>query len=211
MGMRPTAGTDHRRRALHLSYFTLGYNILEGAVSILAGWLAGSIALVGFGLDSFAESASGLIMVWRFGRHAKARGADEERVEKKAVRLVGCAFLVLAAYVLFESARKLAYGERPDPSLFGIAIAGVSLVVMPLLFFAKHSLGKRMGSRSLVADSKQTLGCIFLSAALLAGLGANYLFGLWQADPVIGLVIAAFFVKEGLAAIRDGELCTCCA
>ena len=202
---------DPRRTALLLSTFTLGYNILEGIVSILAGRLAGSIALVGFGLDSFIESASGLIMVWRFGKHAKARGADEERVEKRAIRLVGTAFLVLAAYVLFESARKLYVGERPEPSLFGIIIAVVSLVVMPLLFFAKHSLGKKMGSRSLVADSKQTLGCIFLSASLLAGLGANYLFGIWQADPAIGIVIVLFFVKEGIAAIREEKLCTCCA
>jgi len=197
------------KRALLLSYFTVGYNILEGVVSILAGSLAGSIALVGFGLDSFVESLSGGVMIWRFRQHGKMSEEEEERIEKKAVKLVGYTFFILGAYVLFESVKKLYFHEIPNPSLLGIIIAIVSIIVMPVLFYLKYRTGKSIKSRSLIADSKETLACLFLSVALLVGLGLNYLYGLWQADPVVGVVIVAFLFKEGYSTLKEEELCSC--
>ena len=196
------------RRALLLSYFTVGYNVIEGVVSISAGALAGSIALVGFGMDSFTESISGGIMIWRF-RQTRLSEAEEKKVEARAVKLVGWSFFVLAAYVLFEAVRKLTTREVPDPSLFGIIIAATSLVVMPALYIAKQRTGRKLGSRSLLADSKQTLACTFMSLALLLGLLANRLFGFWQADPVIGLFIGAWLVREGIETLKEGKLCSC--
>ena len=196
------------RRALMLSYFTVAYNVLEGVLSILAGGLASSIALIGFGMDSFIESISGGIMIWRF-RQTRLSEAEEKKVETRAVKLVGWSFFVLAAYVLFEAVRKLVTREVPHPSLFGIVIAATSLVVMPVLFIAKQRTGRRLGSRSLLADSKQTLACTFMSLALLLGLLANRLFGFWQADPVVGLFIGAWLVREGIETLREGKLCSC--
>jgi divalent metal cation (Fe/Co/Zn/Cd) transporter len=203
--MNPTL----HRKALLLSYFTVGYNIIEGLASILAGSMAGSIALVGFGLDSFIESLSGGVMIWRFSQHGKISVEAEQKIERKAAKLVGYTFFILAAYVLFESLKKLLARETPQPSLFGIIIAVVSLIVMPILFYAKYRLGKKIGSKSLVADSKQTLACVFLSASLLVGLGLNYLFGFWQADPIVGLIVAVFLVREGFETLREEKLCSC--
>jgi divalent metal cation (Fe/Co/Zn/Cd) transporter len=200
-----------QKRALLLSYLTVGYNILEGAISIFAGYLAGSIALVGFGLDSFVESLSGGVMIWRFRPHANLTEEEEERLEKKAIRLVGYTFFILAAYVLYESVKKLLFQEAPAPSLLGIIIALVSLIVMPGLFYIKYQTGKSLGSASLMADSKQTLACAMLSLALLIGLGLNYLYGIWQADPIIGLLIVALLVREGYEALKEEKLCTCCS
>lgn len=197
------------RKALLLSYFTVGYNILEGIVSILAGLLANSIALVGFGLDSFVESLSGGVMIWRFGKHEEMSEEEEERIEAKAVRLIAYTFFILGVYVLYESVKKLYLQEMPDPSLFGIIIAIVSIIVMPVLFYMKYRTGKTINSRSLVADSKQTLVCCILSVALLIGLGLNYLYGFWQADPIVGLVTVFFLVREGYIALREERLCTC--
>jgi cation diffusion facilitator family transporter len=199
-----------KRRALLLSYLTVGYNIIEGVVSLAAGYLAGSIALVGFGLDSFVESLSGGIMIWRFRRHADVTPEEEERREKLAVKLVGWTFFLLAAYVLYESLKKLIFQEAPAPSLLGMAIAAISLVLMPLLFYAKLRLGADLGSASLRADAKQTLACAFLSLALLVGLSLNYLAGFWQADPIIGLLIAAFLGREGYETLKEEKLCSCC-
>ena len=196
------------RRALLLSYFTVGYNVLEGVLSILAGGLAASIALIGFGMDSFIESISGGIMIWRFSQ-TRLSESEEKRVEARAVKLVGWSFFVLAAYVLFEAVRKLISREVPEPSLFGIIIAATSLIVMPVLFIAKQRTGRKLGSRSLLADSKQTLACTFMSFALLLGLLANRLFGFWQADPVVGLFIGAWLVREGVETLREGKLCSC--
>lgn len=196
------------KKALWLSYFTVGYNVIEGIVSIFAGWLAGSIALVGFGLDSFVESSSGCVMIWRFRNHNQTSQEEKERIEKKAIRWVAYAFFILGAYVSYESIKKFYFYEIPQPSLLGILIAVISLVVMPVLFYMKYQTGKRINSRSLVADSKQTLACVFLSAALLIGLGLNYLYGLWQADPLIGFIIAIFLIKEGYSTYREGELCS---
>ena len=197
------------KRALSLSYFTVGYNILEGLISIFAGVLAGSIALIGFGLDSFVESLSGGVMIWRFRKHGQMSEEEEERIEAKAVRLIAYTFFILGAYVLEESFKKLYIHDMPAPSLFGIIIAIVSLIVMPVLFYMKYRTGKTINSRSLVADSKQTLACCFLSVALLIGLGLNYFFGFWEADPIVGLVTVVFLVREGYHALKEERLCTC--
>ena len=196
------------RKALLLSYITVGYNVLEGIVSIIAGALAGSIALIGFGLDSFIESLSGGVMIWRFRKHDKLSKEEEERMERKATRLVSYTFFILAIYVLYESIDKLVFQETPDPSLFGIIIALVSLVAMPILFYQKYRTGKALGSRSLIADSKETLACLFLSFTLLIGLGANYLFGFWQADPIVGLIVVVFLFREGYETFREEDLDT---
>ncbi len=185
------------KKALGLSYFTVGYNILEGIISILAGSFAGSIALIGFGLDSFVESLSGGVMIWRFRKAGKISEEEEEKVERGATRLIGYSFFILGAYVLYESGKKLYLREIPNPSLLGIIVAVASIIVMPALFYLKYQTGKAMGSRSLMADSKETLACVFLSIALLIGLVLNYLYGLWQADPIVGLVIVIFLMKEG--------------
>jgi divalent metal cation (Fe/Co/Zn/Cd) transporter len=189
------------RHALLLSYFTVGYNILEGLVSVVFAVAAGSPALLAFGVDSFVESLSGLVMVWRFS------GESGELRELRAVRLVGCTLLALAAYVVYESATQLYFREEPKPSPVGIAIALVSLVVMPVLLLLKQRTAKAVNSRSLLADSKQTLACVLLSVALLFGLGLNYLLGWWQADPIAGLIIAAFLAREGYRALTERELC----
>lgn len=190
-------------RALRLSWFTVGYNLLEGVASVVAGTLAGSVALVGFGADSFVESLSGGIMVWRFG------GSGAEGRERRAVRLVGCTFFVLGAYVLYEAVEKLVRGERPEPTAVGVAITVLSLVVMPALYVAKRRTAERMGSRSLAADAKQTLACMAMSAGVLLGLALNGLFGLWQADPLIGVGIALLLFREGRETVREGKLCSC--
>lgn len=194
---------DLHKKALLLSYITVGYNIIEGGVSIFAGLLAGSIALVGFGLDSFVESLSGGVMIWRFRPHGTLSEEEEERLEKKAVKLVAYSFFILGAYVLYESLKKLYIQEIPEPSLLGIIIAIISIIAMPLLFYAKYRTALSINSRSLAADSKQTLACMFLSVALLGGLGLNYVYGFWQADPLVGLVIVAFLIREGATTLKE--------
>lgn len=193
------------RRALWLSYFTVGYNIVEFILSIIAGILAGSAALIGFGLDSMVESLSAGVMIWRFTSHDKLSEADEEAREKRAERLVGYTFLILAVYVAYESISTLVTMEAPQSSLFGIGIAIASIIIMPLLYLFKYRTGKAIQSRSLIADSKETLACAFLSIALLMGLGANYLFGWWQADPVVGLLIVIFLIREGVEILKGEE------
>ena len=201
--------TNLRRQALHLAYFTIGYNVVECVLALVAGALAGSIALVGFGLDSLVESLSGGVMIYRFARHETMSAAEEERLERRAVKIVGYTFFVLGAYVLYESLEKLIFQEAPAPSLLGILIALASIIVMPVLFALKYRTGKSLGSASLMADSKQTLACAMLSVALLVGLGLNYWFGIWQADPVIGLVIVALLVREGHHTLKEEKLCSC--
>ncbi|OGD54469.1 hypothetical protein A3K80_08640 [Candidatus Bathyarchaeota archaeon RBG_13_38_9] len=198
-----TVNADLHKKALNLSYFTVGYNIIEGIVSILAASLSGSVALLGFGLDSFVESFSGLIIIWRFKK--KRTPQEEEKVEKRAVRLVGYTFFILAFYVAFESIKKLYQFEAPNPSILGIIIATLSIIIMPILSHMKYQTGKSLKSRSLIADSKETLACAALSIALLIGLGLNYFLRIWQADPVIGLVIAAFLIKEGYESLIGEE------
>jgi divalent metal cation (Fe/Co/Zn/Cd) transporter len=200
--MENTNNTKLYRRALLLSYFTVGYNIVEGVVSILASAFSGSISLLGFGLDSVIESISGGIMIWRFGRHGNISEEEEEKIEKIATRLVAYTFFVLAAYVLYESIKKLFTGEISSPSLPGIIITVLSIIIMPVLFYSKYRTGKAIGSKSLIADSKETLACCFLSLTVLTGLGLNYFFGLWQADPIAGLVVVGFLAWEGIETLK---------
>ena len=192
-----------QKRALNLSYFTIIYNIAEGILSIFAGLLAGSISLVGFGLDSFVESLSAVVMVWRFKKHGKISENEEKEVEKRALRYVAYTFFILGIYVLYESLKKLYMREIPDPSLFGILIATASIIVMPILFYMKYETARALGSKSLIADSKQTLACLFLSFALLIGLLMNYIYRFWQADPLIGVLIAIFLIKEGYEILNE--------
>ena len=180
-----------------LAYFTIGYNAVEFALSIIAGILSHSIALIGFGLDSFVESLSAGIMIWRFRKHGRISELEEERIERKAEKLIGYTFLILAGYISYESVNKLINSEIPEPSLFGIILALISIIIMPLLFLKKYQTGKAINSKSLIADSKETLACSFLSIALLIGLGVNYIFGFWQADPIVGFIIVIFLVRQG--------------
>jgi len=191
------------RKGLRLEYFTIGYNILEAAASIVFGSIANSIALIGFGLDSIVESLSGLVLAWRLRQHGRISEAAEEKLEKRATRLVAITFFILGAYVLFQSVKNLVLADIPAPSLPGIVIALASMVVMPVLAWQKSKTGKQINSRALVADSKETLACAFLSVALLLGLGANYLIGFWQADPIVGLIIAIFLFREGREGWRE--------
>lgn len=184
------------RRALKLEYFTVLYNIIEGVVSILAGAAAGSIALVGFGLDSFIECFSGGILIWRLNRHSDD-GEKEKRLEKRAVKLVALSFFLLAAYVALEAGRKLYCMEMPDGSLVGVVITLLSIVIMRSLAKKKLDIGRRLGSRALVADGMETVACIAFSITLIVGLGLNLIFGWWWADPAVSLIIAALCVKEG--------------
>ena len=193
------------KRGLRLEYFTVGYNIIEAIVSIIFGSIANSIALVGFGLDSIVESLSGFVLIWRLGKHTKISKLEEERIEKKAMKFVAITFFVLGLYVLFQSANKLILVEIPDPSLPGIIIAMASIIVMPILARRKYQTGKQINSRALVADSKETLACAFLSIALLLGLGSNYVFGFWQADPIVGLIIVIFLFREGLGGWKESK------
>lgn len=188
-----------------LEYFTIAYNSLEGLIAVAAGLIAGSIALVGFGFDSLIEVTSGFILLWRL--HADVDEARRERIEAISVRLVGVCFIVLALYVTFDSVKALIKREAPEESIVGIVLAAVSLVVMPLLVRAKRRVARGINSRALIADSKQTELCTYLSAILLGGLVLNALLGWWWADPVAALIMVPIIVKEGLEGLR-GE--TCC-
>ena len=203
--MKKTQKDQLHKKALILSYVTVGYNVLEGTASILSGVFAGSIALIGFGLDSFIESLSGGVMIWRFSQGTQISQEEEERIEKKATRLVAYTFFILGAYVLYESIKKLVVSEIPEPSLIGIVIAVVSLVLMPILYFVKIKTASALGSSSLIADAKETLACTLLSAALLVGLGLNYLAGIWQADPIVGVIIVVFLFREGYEILNEND------
>lgn len=198
-----------RRRALTLSYVTVCYNVLEGAVSVLLGVLAGSPALIGFALDSFMESFSGGIMIWRFGQPEGDDGQEAER-EQRALKLIGWTFLALGAYVLYEALEKL-YSHTPaQTSLGGIIVATLSLIIMPWLATQKIRVAKALDSAALLGDAKETLACAWLSGALLLGLGLNYLFHWWWADPVAGLVIVFYLWREGLEMTSGDEIgCGC--
>ncbi len=197
---------DAVRRGLWLEYLTVAWNSAEAVIAIVAGVIAGSIALVGFGLDSVIETSSGVILLWRL--YQDRHGHRREQVENTARKLVGVSFIALAGYVGFESVKSLWKREAPDESLVGIILAIVSLIVMPLLARAKRQVAARIASRALQADSRQTDLCAYLSAILLGGLLLNALLGWWWADPVAGLVMTPIILNEGRQALR-GEDCGC--
>ena len=187
-----------RRRAIRLEYFTVGWNIVEAAVALVAGGWASSVALIGFGLDSIIETISGFTLLWRFQQH----GLEEHRAESRAVKVVGFTFFALAGYVGYEAATDLWFRRAPEFSLPGLILAALSLAIMPVLAVAKRRVARALNSRALAADSMETLLCSYLSATLLAGLMLNGLFGWWWADPVAALGMAAFMVREGIEAWR---------
>lgn len=193
------------RRGRYLEYFTIGYNSLEGLIAVGAGLMAGSIALIGFGFDSLIEVTSGAILVWRL--HADVDEARRERIEAISLRLVGACFVLLAIYVTYDSAKSLIKREAPQESIIGIVLAAVSVVVMPLLVRAKRKVARGINSGALMADSKQTELCTYLSAILLAGLVLNAFVGWWWADPLAALIMVPIIIKEGIEGLR-GE--TCC-
>lgn len=192
------------KRGRYLEYFTIAYNSLEGLIAVVAGLIAGSIALVGFGFDSLIEVTSGAALLWRL--HADVDEARRERVESISLRIVGVCFVVLAVYVSYDSIKSLIRREVPEESMPGIILAAVSLIIMPLLVRAKRKVARGIKSGALMADSKQTELCTYLSAILLVGLGLNALFGWWWADPVAALIMVPIIVKEGIEALR-GESC----
>jgi divalent metal cation (Fe/Co/Zn/Cd) transporter len=193
------------RRGKQLEYFTIAWNTLEGLVAVVAGAVAGSISLVGFGIDSFIEVTSGGVLLWRMSVDADVR--KRERNEKLSLRIVGVCFLTLAAYVGYESISGLVSRKSPEHSVPGIVLACVSLVVMPLLSRAKKRVGNELGSAAMHADAKQTDFCVYLSAILLLGLVLNAALGWWWADPVSALIMVPLIAKEGVEAM-NGD--TCC-
>jgi len=198
------AGTVQRGK--RLEYFTILWNSLEGIIAIFAGFLAGSVALVGFGFDSLIEVTSGVTLLWRLhGDHDTSR--RDER-EKRALRIVGASFLALAAYVAYDALTTLLFRAAPERSVPGILIAALSLFVMPLLARAKRKVARNIGSAAMTADAKQTELCTYLSAILLGGLVLNAAFGFWWADPVAALIMAPIIGNEGIEALQ-GKSCGC--
>ena len=188
------------RRVRLLVAGTITYNVIEAAVALAAGTLASSIALIGFGLDSVIEVSSAAAVAWQFS------GKDPRRRERAALRIIAGSFFALAAYVTVEALRSLLGADEADRSAVGIVLVSVSVVIMPVLSWAQRRAGRELGSPSAVADSRQTLLCTYLSAAVLVGLVLNAAFGWWWADPVAALALAALAVREGRAAWR-GDLC----
>ncbi len=182
---------------------TITWNVLEAIVALAAGIQASSSALIGFGLDSVIEVSSAAAVAWQFA------GRDPEARERVALRVIAFSFFGLAAFVSIDALRALVGGDQAGPSRIGMVLAALSLAAMPLLSYAQRRAGREYGSRSAVADSKQTLLCTYLSAVLLVGLALNSLFGWSWADPLAALVIAGIAVKEGVAAWR-GDGCSCC-
>jgi divalent metal cation (Fe/Co/Zn/Cd) transporter len=195
------------RRARLLAWSGNLWHVIEFAIAVGAGLAAGSIALIGFGLDSLVEVAAGTVIVWLFtGR----RVADSERAERRAQQLIAASFYLLSAYIAVEAGRDLLAGAHPEASWVGIGLAAVTAPTMPFLGRAKQRIGHELGSSATVSEGAQNMLCAYLSVALLIGLGANALFGLWWADPAAALVIAGVALREGRQSWR-GAACGCCA
>jgi len=206
--MDPVARATSIRSALSLEYFSLAWNFLETFVGLAAGLASGSVALIGFALDSVVESSSAAALIWRL-RREQTGGASTEDIERRAVRIVGGAFFALGAYVGAQATIDLVTRSKPEASVLGIVLATVSVVVMPLLAVRKRRMAKIIDSRSLEADSGQTWLCSFISVFLLIGLGANAALGWWWADPVAALVIAGLAFREGRELWTTQRFCTC--
>jgi divalent metal cation (Fe/Co/Zn/Cd) transporter len=192
-------------RGKRLEYFTIGWNTLEGLVAMVAGALAGSISLVGFGIDSFIEVTSGTVLLWRMFVDTDA--LKRERNERFSLQIVGVCFLALALYIGYESVSDLVSRKAPEHSIPGIVLACVSLVVMPILSRAKKRVAAGLGSSAMHADAKQTDFCVYLSAILLIGLLLNASLGWWWADPLAGLVMVPIIAKEGFDGMRARACC----
>jgi cation diffusion facilitator family transporter len=206
----PASLALERRRALHrravvLEWFTVGWNVVEALVAVGAGVLSGSVALIGFGVDSGIEVVSAVGLLWRLRTSADAPKDEETAAERRALYVVGWTFFALAAYVGFEAVSSLLGGEAPEVSRIGIALSAVSLVVMPVLALSKQRTGREWGSRALLADAVETWVCSYLSLALLLGLGLNALFGWWWADAAGGLAMLPVVVWQGFEALREAR------
>lgn len=196
LGRKPRRAVEREkliRRAKLLAWLGIGWHGIEAAVAVGAGVAAGSIALLAFGADSLVESVAGFVLLWRFA----ASRAASEKAERRAQKLIGLTFYLIAAYVGFEAVRNLFTGDRPDASWIGIGLAAITLLTMPPLAIAKARFGEKLGSSATKSEGRQNMLCAYLSAALLIGLGTNALFGLWWADPVTALLIAGVALKEG--------------
>lgn len=211
MSVAPVSLIDRagaRRHALRLEYLTLGWNLLEGAIAVAAALAAGSVALLGFGADSFVESASAGVLIWRLRAETDASDrAAIDRLDRRAHRLVGLSLFLLAAYIALDAGATLWRRERPHPSLVGIVLTAVSIGVMVWLARAKRRAAVALGSRALHADSFQTTACWWLSIITLAGVGLNAALGWWWADPVAALLMTALLAREGREAWRGEECC----
>lgn len=194
-------------RALQLEYLTVGWNVIEGVIAVTAALAAGSVALLGFGIDSFVETISGLVLIWRLRREATGTLDEEaiEAIERRAERLVGASFFLLAAYITFDAITTLLAQEKPEASPVGIALTALSIGVMLWLARAKRRVATALGSRALAADAEQTQACWYLSVVVLAGIGLNAALGWWWADPVAALGVVVLLVREGLEAWRGDE------
>lgn len=208
-----TATLDRKqlvRRGNHLAWLTIGWNSVEGLVAIASGVAAGSVALVGFGVDSYVEVFAGAVVLWRLSKESHGQHVSEA-AEQRAVKLIAATFLILAVGVAVESVRKLISGEHPSVSAAGMAITIVSLIVMPLLSRAKRRVGRQLDSRAIQADATETILCVWLSAIVLVGLILNAAFGWWWADPVAGLGIVYVAGREGIEHWRTEEVGDCCS
>ena len=202
-----TSARKWARLGLWLVAVTMAYNVIEAVIALWSGTRAGSVALLGFGFDSVIECAAAGVLIWRL--NVEAAGADHERVESSerlVRRFVGATFILLAAYVIAEACWTLIRRDAPDESQIGIVLACASVVIMPLLSWAKIVAAKRIGSRALLAEAKETLACSYLSLTLLLGLGANAAVSWWWADPAAALLMVPWLLKEGIEGLR-GEKC----
>jgi divalent metal cation (Fe/Co/Zn/Cd) transporter len=194
------------RRALWLEYFTIGWNVVEGVVAIGAGLLAGSVALVGFGVDSSVEVISALGLLWRLRKAGPdATVQEESAAERRALYVVAATFFLLAAYIAVEAGSSLIGREAPERSTVGLVLSVLSLVIMPALAYMKQRTGRQMGSRALVADAAETWVCSYLSLALLAGVGLHVLFGWWWADPVGALAMLPVILWQGWETLGEAR------
>jgi divalent metal cation (Fe/Co/Zn/Cd) transporter len=210
IAIRRATGRHERQRLVDharlLAWLGLAWHAIEAAIALVAGLVAGSIALVGFGADSVVEAFAGVVVLWRFAAGRAGSGAAERRAQQ----LIGASFFAIAVYVAVEAARTLIGGNHPESSWLGIGLAAVALLTMPPLAAAKGRVGERLESSATRSEGRQNLLCAYLSAGLLLGLGANALFGLWWADPAAALLIAAVAVNEGREAWRGEACCDVC-
>jgi divalent metal cation (Fe/Co/Zn/Cd) transporter len=204
----PNVRLQALKRALRLEYLTVGWNVAEGAIAVTAAIAAGSVAILGFGIDSFVECASALVLTWRLRaeRVGKLSGTELEGIEQRARRYVAISLFLLAGYVTFDAAQTLWVADEPSFTLVGVVLLLLSIGVMLWLAGAKRRLAIELGSKALEADAFQTTACWWLSVAALVGVSLNGAFGWWWADPLAALVISGFIVREGRAAWR-GEAC----
>jgi divalent metal cation (Fe/Co/Zn/Cd) transporter len=207
--MKPSINReDQVKHGRRLEYFTIIYNSFEGLISIIAGLIAGSVSLIGFGIDSAIEVTSGAALLWRLSHDLNP--ARRESAERMALRTVGFCFIALAIYILYDSVSMLLRREAPERSIPGIVLAAVSVVVMPLLARSKRRVAAAIESAAMNADSRQTDFCTYMSAILLFGLLLNAIFGWWWADPVAALVMVPIIAKEGLESFRGKPCCGDC-